>query len=267
MTTHFVVERLNWRWHEKGMIRHPGSTRVASFDKYEEAETLCQVKEQAARLRVNPFATVDTFAEVTTMPPNVYADWLQDHDIEPPAMPTATSGWFGWGKATSPPPIDWSAWWVKSKVNWSERQLLAAWEPLTNARFFIVNEKPKRDVVYAVVKVLWNYNDEWYYPGSEGGQLLHAYRSRERAEKECADWNAAERDVWRQQGADPDDMTRDMFLRYPFDMEERRFADENPFEQVRKPPQERDDDDDGGQFSVDEVPFFEVVELECEVTA
>ena len=51
--------------------------------------------------------------------------------------------------------------------------------------FYTVAERPVRPVGYAVIEVEWRYNDEWYYPPTEGGRAVRVFRSRDRAEEEC----------------------------------------------------------------------------------
>jgi hypothetical protein len=53
---------------------------------------------------------------------------------------------------------------------------------------------------------------------------------------------------------------------FPFDMETRTFPDQGPFDPPRQPPKRRPGrprhHSSPGKFSVEEVPFFEVVEIE-----
>src|SRR5207248_323709 len=105
-------------------------------------------------------------------------------DVDPPAPDKKT------GKR------DWAKWWEKKSPKWTADQRAAAWEALDKVRFFRVSERPRRPVAYAVVKVIWGYNDEWYYPGAEGGEVQTLYRSRARAEAEADRLNAEERENW-----------------------------------------------------------------------
>ena len=43
---------------------------------------------------------------------------------------------------------------------------------------------------------MWQYNDQYYEPGSEGGLTVRAYRSRERAEAECRRLEEQARREW-----------------------------------------------------------------------
>ena len=90
-------------------------------------------------------------------------------------------------------------------------------------------------------------------PGDEGGEVAVAYRSRERAEQECARRNAEARAEWE----------RDLDELYPFDMEDRLLPGQDPFSPPAQPPARGEDEEDG-KFGVAEVPFFEVVEFELE---
>src|SRR5439155_19064065 len=84
--THFVVERLNWRReHGSCYYRYPGHVRVASFDTADEAEAYRRQHEARARAAVNPFAGgLAAPAEQTSLPEEVFCDWLTDHGVEPP---------------------------------------------------------------------------------------------------------------------------------------------------------------------------------------
>lgn len=48
---------------------------------------------------------------------------------------------------------------------------------------------------YCIVKIGWEYNDEYYYrPESEGGKPVKVYEAQSVAEKECLRMNQAEED-------------------------------------------------------------------------
>src|SRR5579883_1666928 len=222
----YVVERLNWRRGEgfsaagprpPTFHRLPGETAVASFDSFAEAEAFRRDREAEARARVsNPFAGADSPpADRTSMPDGVFRDWLRDHGVDPPAG-TGPAAWAGWWDAESP--------------RWTGAQRDAVWEALDGARFYRVAERPPRPVAYAVVRVLWGYNDEWFYPGAEGGDVTAAYRSRARAEAEAARLTAAAREEWaeilRQTGGPPNQ----------FDLEDRRPPGYDPLDPPPEPP-------------------------------
>jgi len=96
---------------------------------------------------------------------------------------------------------------------------------------------------------------------------VYAYRTRQRAEAECARQNAEAREQWRSDlhlappGAetDPD---RDPDALYQFDMQDRPFPGHNPLAPQLRPPTRAQEDAHSRLFTVDEVPFFEVVEIE-----
>lgn len=180
----------------------------------------------------------------------MFCDWLTDHGIESP-------------KATKKKGRDWEAWWQKIAKKWNDEQRAAVWDRLDRVTFYRVSERPKRPVVYAVVEVIWGYNDEWFYPGSEGGETQTVYRSREKAEKEAARLNKDEREEWTEAiqdhglGYEPAGLNQ-------FDIEERLLPGQDPFD----PPMESSFiDTEGDEFHTltpDQVAFYEVVELELE---
>lgn len=252
----YVIERLNWRRcdgfspagpRRPTFHRLPGETPVASFDSPAEAEAFCRAREAEARARVgNPFAGADCPpVDRTGMPDGVFRDWLRDHGIEPPAAPS---------------PAGWVAWWDAESPGWTDAQRAAVWEALDGARFYRVAERPPRPVAYAVVRVLWGYNDEWFYPGAEGGQVTAAYRSRARAEAEAARLTAAAREEW------AGTLGGSGMGANQFDLEDRRLPGQDPLDPPARPPEGRDegDEDAGYMFGPDEVPFYEVVEIELE---
>src|SRR5262245_45749813 len=101
--THFVVERLNWRrQRDDRYYRYPGQVRVASFDSADEADAYRRQHEAKARAAVNPFAGgLASPTEQTSLPEEVFCDWLTDHGVEPPKKVKKT------GKR------NWAAWWSK----------------------------------------------------------------------------------------------------------------------------------------------------------
>jgi hypothetical protein len=234
----YVVSRLNWRRTPAGFVRLPGEVRVASFDTIEEAEAERRRREADAREQVNPFASGLAPYEQTSLPPGIFRDWLLDAGIEPPPEPTSS--------------LAWAAWWQKQSPTWSDDQRARAWEALDKTRFFAVEERPRRPVVYAVVEVVWGYNDEWHYADGEGGDVVKVYRDRKRAEAECAELNRVNRARWAQLANEqPDDSYGN------FDISERLAAAADPFSDDQ--PDEHEE-----PRKSDEVPFYEVVELELE---
>ncbi len=235
----YVLNRLNWRRTAAGFVRLPGEVRVASFGSPEEADAERRRREAAARELVNPFAAGVAPFDQTSLPPPVFRDWLMDAGIDPPA------------EGADPPA--WAKWWEKSSPTWSATQRARAWEGLDRVRFYEVAERPKRPVVYTIVAVAWAYNDEWYYADGEGGKVMEVYRSRRKAELACARMNETARDEWADiVGEDPDDGYGQ------FEITEREEATADPFDPDREDPPDED------TRKADEVPFYEVVEVELE---
>jgi hypothetical protein len=251
--THFVVKRLNWRRNGQSFYRFPGEIRVASFDSTDEAEAYRRQQEEKARGVVNPFA--GTLAppplEQTSLPEEVLCDWLEDCGIDPPAAKRRT------GRR------DWAAWWQKNSPRWSAEQRRAVWERLDRVSFYRVVERPRRPVFYAVVRVLWDYNDEWYYPGTEGGEALAVYRSREKAEAVAARQNEDAREEWTEGIEDEDIMVYEPAGLNQFDPEGRLLPGQGPFDPAPEPTW-TGEDEKGWTYTPDEVPFYEVVEVELE---
>jgi hypothetical protein len=185
------------------------------------------------------------------MPEPIFRDFLRDAGVDPPAD------------------ADLAKWWHEYAATLPVEQLARVWEGLDRVRFYRIEERPVREVVYAVVMINWQYNDMWYYPPGEGGDPVAAYRSRERAEAECARQNSEEREKWRQQlhlppaGAPLDPTRYDAQDVFQFDMEGRPFPGLDPLDPPAQPPPRGEGwDARNEQFTVDEVPFFEVVEFE-----
>jgi hypothetical protein len=275
-TTHFVVSRLNWRvdWN-RGFVRAAGDARVSAFADFATAETDRAAREAAAREVVNPFRCGGTWGERSHMPEPVFRDFIADAGIEPPTLvPVPTTHPDGRPvtpperrklEREAPPPgtfRDWTAWWDAVAPALSAEQRGRVWEGLDRVRFFRVEERPVRQIGFVVLQIEWNYNDEWYFPPSEGGGAYHAYRTRERAEVECAKLNAEAREQWRQRLRLPAAGEPMGWEAYAFDMFPRVFPGDDPLAPRRQPPKRALPGVQGGKFSVDEVPFYEVVEFE-----
>lgn len=238
----YVVSRLNWRESAGIWCRLPGDTRMASFESADDAAADRTKREQAARQRVNPFQCGTAWHERTAMPELIFRDYLQDADIAPPDESTP-----------------WDKWWEAVVPTLTADLKARVWEGLTGLRFYTVEERPNRPVAYAVVRINWQYNDQWYYPDAEGGTVETLYRTRKRALAEVAERTEEEREYWRGGNEDAE--------RFEFDMEGRRFAHQDPFDPSPKPPKRDvgvDPDENYGHFSTGEVPFFEVIEVELE---
>src|SRR5207237_1435208 len=146
----------------------PGERRVGVFPDGEAAAVRTRQLEAEARGKVNPFRCGVVWSDRSSMPEPIFRDFIRDAGIDPPAD------------------ADLAGWWDEHAATLSAEQVSRVWEGLDRARFYRVEERPVREVVYAVVAIQWQYNDMWYYPGAEGGDSVAAYRSRERAEAEAA---------------------------------------------------------------------------------
>jgi hypothetical protein len=177
----FVVRRLNWRPAGDRFIRLPGESRLASFDTFDAAEADRAARESEVRDRVNPFRCGTAWHALTTIPEPMFRDWVADVGLTP---------------APVPGPEAWVAWWAEGHEAWTAEQRWHVWAGLNRVRFFEVIERPASTVAFAVVRVMWQYNDQWYEPGSEGGGTVRAYRDRERAEAECRRLEERARREW-----------------------------------------------------------------------
>ena len=281
--THFVVSRVNWRvaGYDRAFARLPGETRVAAFGDFDAAEADRATREEAARKLVNPFRCGTVWADRSRLPEPVFRDFIKDAGLEPPAivapafdpsspryLPGVRIKHLIDTQATEFP--TWADWWDTTAPTLSAELVARVWEGLDRVRFFQAEERPVRAVAFAVVEISWNYNDEWFYPAAEGGAPHTAYRTRERADAECARMNAEARERWRSRlnlpapGVVPDGVEH--YAAFPFDMQDRPFPGDDPFAPRRQPPKrvllDESDDDGDGNFAVDEVPFYEVIAFE-----
>ena len=246
--TRFVVKRFKWSESYDGRrYRQPGEVVVASFATIDEADADRRRREEEVRKRVNPFSCGPAVNHWTHLDEPRLRDWLMDHGVDPPAP----------GKDGKAP---WATWWNKTGKKLSAEKRAAVWEALDRVRFFTVAEEPVRPVGYAVIEVNWEYNDEYHSSYDDGGQLVKVYRSRERAEAECARRNEEAREQWDFAGngdADPDEFDPDTDLP-AFDMRYRLECRRGLMGRGELNPGE-------GLFaSTAGVPFFEVVEVELE---
>jgi hypothetical protein len=138
---------------------------VAEFLTREEAEEERVRREAEVRARLNPFICGQSFAHLTRLPEAIFLDWLQDAGIMPP-LPDKKSG-----------RREWAGWWDRSQAKLTPEHLAHVWAALDRVRFFDVAER-RCPVGYAVVRVDWEYNDNWFRPGAEGGTPLHVFRKR-----------------------------------------------------------------------------------------
>jgi hypothetical protein len=159
----------------------------------------------------------------------------------------------------------WAEWWKKNQKKLGPAKRAAVWEALDKVRFFAVREEPARPVGYAVMSISWEYNDETYDASPDGGVVQKVYRSRERAEAECARLNEKARGRWSfvdefaEEFDDDelgDDEEADDFAM--FDMRERLRSRRGlaPGEKLGK--------GEGVFHTTTGVPFYEVIEVELE---
>lgn len=181
-TPNWIVRRFNWKCcHDGKQLRQaPGEHRVAWFGTEADAVAECRRREQSVRERVNPFHCGPAFHYLSTFPEYAFRDWLLDADITPPDG-TGLNAWADWWEW---PPFGPSA---RAKV----------WEGLNRVRFHDVIARRPSEVAYAVVQVLWDYLDDFFSPGDEGGRVTTIYRTRQRAEEEAAKLSETARQRWR----------------------------------------------------------------------
>jgi hypothetical protein len=237
--TQFVVERLNWR--RQGLSpayrRLPGFTRVRSFDTPDEAEQFRHAEEQKARAVVNPFdGGMAQPVDQTDLPEHALCDWYMDHDFTPP-------------KPDKKGKRDWAKWWAKESKKWKPERAAVAWEPLHKVRFYRVVERPRVPVGYVLVRINWDYNDQWYEADEEGGTVVSVYRDRAKADKECGRRNRESVRGW---GKDE----------LGFELNGRTLPDRTPFDPPPEPAVTPEWEE--VLYTAGEMPFWEVVEIELE---
>lgn len=253
--TRFVLKRLKWvERYSGGWSRQPGEVAVASFATLEEAEAERAKREAEMREKVNPFECGGAVHYWTHLDEPRLRDWLLDRGIEPPAPKKDGT-------------TNWAAWWKRARKKLPADEVAAVWEALDKVRYFAVRQEPARPVGYAVMAINWEYNDEFYDASPEGGQLEKVYRSRERAEAECARLNEQAREDWgfvnefADEFADEfeDEEGEGLEDGFPmFDMQDRLQHKRGlaPGEKLKK--------GEGLFNSTEGVPFYEVVEVELE---
>ncbi|MBN9122294.1 MAG: hypothetical protein J0I06_24670 [Planctomycetes bacterium] len=245
--TRFVVKRLNWmEWHSGRMARRPGEVAVASFATFDEAEAERARREGEYRERANPFECGRAVRNWTHLDEPRLRDWLMDHGVDPPEPKKDGAA-------------DWSAWWKQNQKKLGAEKRAAVWEALDKVRFFTVREEPARPVGYAVVVVNWEYNDEFYDANTEQGEVIRVFRTRERAEAECADNNDIARDVWAEALGDAE---------IELDDEDEEFAMFDMRDRLRRRrgllPGEKLKEGEGLFRTTANVPFYEVIEVSLE---
>jgi hypothetical protein len=251
----FVVKRLNWVRSYQGILkREPGEVRVASFATFDEANEDRNKRELQVRQNRNPFHCGNGVHMWTHLDELRLRDWLMDRGIDVP-MPNNKNV------------IDWGTWWQKSGKKLTAEHKAIVWEALDKLRFFTVREEPVRPVGYAVLEVNWEYNDEYFDADSEGGNLVKVFRSRERAEAECANRNTVARRQWGGFGR----QFAELYANDESDDEEFDPNDLPVFDMRKRLARKRGFGDDstlkpreGYYASTAGVPFFEVIEVELE---
>jgi hypothetical protein len=248
--TRFVVKRLSWAEEYGGkLLRRPGEVAVVSFATFDEAERERARREEEFRKRVNPFECGGAVQYWTHLDEPRLRDWLMDHGIDPPS-------------AKKDGTANWAAWWKKHRKQLGAEKRAAVWEILDKVRFFAVREEPVRPVGYAVVLINWEYNDEFYDAHAEEGEVLQVFRTRERAEAECADNNDIARDLWADAinedeiEFDDDDDDDDEFGMFDMRDRLRRRRGLLPGEKLKK--------GEGVFKTTAGVPFYEVIEVSLE---
>jgi hypothetical protein len=160
-----------------------GPMPVATFAERDAAEADCAERERQARARVNPFRRGGaSLADLTSLEPAVWHDWLLDAGVAPPAPgPDGVT--------------DWGQWWDAEQGRWDELQRARVWQGLDRMRFFAVVEGRPRRRVYVVIEIGWSWHDSNPWDAdAEGGRPLQAFATRERAEARCAELEQVRRD-------------------------------------------------------------------------
>ena len=110
----------------------------------------------------DPFRYAGPLAFLSSLPDDIFRDWLLDRGVDPP---DGAETWNEWYARVKPDPV-------------------GLRDGLDRLRFY--DAVPARPVVYAVVEINWTWNDDPVLNAdSEGGNVLKAYRRRESAEAEC----------------------------------------------------------------------------------
>lgn len=245
--TRFVLKRLNWAEYYGGTLeRQPGARDVASFDTFDTADATRAERENECRAVVNPFTCGAGVHFWSHLDEPRLRDWLMDHGVDPPDPKK---------DGTTP----WAEWWKKHHAKLSDEKRYAVWEALDKVRFYTVAEEPVRPVGYAVVMVNWQYNDETYDAHPDQGEVMQVFRTRERAEQDCASSNDIARDIWSEtldeSESEPDDEDDNFAM---FDMRDRvrRRLGLIGGQKLRK--------GEGVFHTAKSAPFYEVIEIPLE---
>ena len=224
---HYTVRRFNWRWAGSCFMRLPGETRLARHDTREAAIQDRDEREREVRSRINPFECGPAFHYLTTLPEPVFCDWLRDESIEPPEPQSGS--------------IPWAAWWTTARESLDEGQVSRIWNGLNRVQFHDVIERRDSQIAYAVMRIVWEYNDCFFEPGEEGGKTVVAFRDREKAMRRRDEMEIEERLRIGRQSGRVDYFEGWRWVESPWPSKEVSHY---------------------GEHEVDEPPLFEVVEID-----
>ncbi|MFO0798549.1 MAG: hypothetical protein U0804_13820 [Gemmataceae bacterium] len=166
-----IVRQHNWLRAGGVFVRAPGERRIAWYDTADEAVADQRRREQLVREGHNPFRFGTGWHHLTTMPMPIYRGWLMAEGIDPPAQDVRD-------------PAGWQDWWDAARESLPAGQRNRTWEGLNRLRFHDVIARRPSETAYCVSRILWDYDDNWYHAGHEGGEPLKLFRTRERAERE-----------------------------------------------------------------------------------
>lgn len=178
----FIVRQFNWLSAGSGVyLRAPGERRVGSFPDLEAAVADRANREGRVRARYNPFRFGTAFHHLTTFPEPILRDWLSDGDVYP--LPESGADLAGWRE-----------WWDAARDRLGFHQRDRVWDGLNRVRFYDVIARRPSQTGFAVMRVVWDYDDSFYHAGHEGGAPVVVFRTRARAEAERQRLEAL---VWR----------------------------------------------------------------------
>ena len=171
----FAVCRLTWRTvagSGRHWLRGPGDLPLATFAAAQAAEDDCAARETAARGRVhNPFLCGASLAELTTLPGDLLADFIQEAGLDPVAAPADVRAW--------------AAWWDAGHARWAAGQRAHVWAGLNRLRFYRVRTVEPTGT--AVVALPWGpFSSASQFSGCEGGVPVAVFRDAARAREYVA---------------------------------------------------------------------------------
>jgi hypothetical protein len=169
----YIVRKHNWRrFSDSSFQCLPGSTPVNEYLVEAEAEQDRWQREQTARVWINPFRCGQHLGDLTLLPEYAFRDWLLEAGIDLPSQNLANTE-------------NWANWWNNQKNHLTAEQRERVWAGLGKIRFFSVEVCGWQDKAYCVIRVLWEYNDQNYEPGDEGGTPLKLFRRYADAKAQC----------------------------------------------------------------------------------